>query len=312
MSDRLPPLTALRAFDAAARHMSFAKAADELSVTPAALSFQIKSLETHLGAPVFRRLNRAVELTPAGEKLADALRDGFDRITAGWRAALRETRGKSLTVTAGPVITAKWLAPRIFEFARNHPGIELRFAASIRRMDFARDDVDAAIRFGTGPDEGLYSHPLLAEWVSPAMTPALAEKYKTPGSLLQAPLIVDESLEFLSPVPDWTAWFKANGMTVAAPSGARFSQADHAMDAALAGTGVLLARRSLAAHDLHSGRLVAPFDVAVSTKGQLRFVCPQSATKRPEVEAFLAWVLSETELGASTWTDKTVVAVEGL
>lgn len=312
MSDRLPPLTALRAFEAAARHMSFAKAADELSVTPAALSFQIKSLETHLGAPVFRRLNRAVELTPAGEKLAEALREGFDRITAGWRAALRETRGKSLTVTAGPAITAKWLAPRMFEFAREHPEIELRFAASIRRMDFARDDVDAAIRFGYDVDEGLYSRPLIEEWVSPAMTPQLAERYPTPESLLEAPLIVDESLEFLAPCPNWTAWFQAAGMPGVVPSGARFSQADHALDAALAGAGVLLSRRSLSAYDLKAGRLVAPHQTAVSTKARLRFICPKSMASRPEIKAFEAWLVREAEVGAATWADKVVVPVEQL
>ena len=125
MNDRLPPLTALRAFDAAARHMSFAKAADELSVTPAALSFQIKSLEDHLGAQVFRRLNRAIELTEAGRALVPGTRDGFASLTAAWRGARRVTDTSTITVTAGPAFTAKWLAPRMFAFAQDHPDIEL-------------------------------------------------------------------------------------------------------------------------------------------------------------------------------------------
>ncbi|NNL18757.1 MAG: LysR family transcriptional regulator, partial [Boseongicola sp.] len=141
MADRLPPLTALRAFDAAARHMSFSKAADELNVTPAALSFQIKSLEDHLGAPVFRRLNRAIELTEAGRVLAPGARDGFATLTAAWRAVQRLTDTSTITVTAGPAFTAKWLAPRMFEFAQAHPEIELRFTATLRLLDFARDDV---------------------------------------------------------------------------------------------------------------------------------------------------------------------------
>jgi LysR family glycine cleavage system transcriptional activator len=292
--------------------MSFAKAAEELSVTPAALSFQIKSLETHLGAPVFRRLNRAVELTPAGEKLAVALREGFDRISTGWRAALRETQGRSLTVTAGPAITAKWLAPRMFDFARAHPGIELRFAASIRRMDFQRDDVDAAIRFGFEPGDDLFSQSLIPEWVSPAMTPDLAKRFPTPQSLSDAPLILDESLDFLDPCPNWAAWFRAAGVSVPMTQTARFSQADHALDAALAGAGVLLARRSLAAHDLGAGRLVAPYDLVLSSEAQVRFLCPKGAETRPEIAAFLGWVTQETRVGAETWCDKTVVPVESL
>src|SRR5210317_545459 len=118
MPDRLPPLTALRAFEAAARHMSFAKAADELNVTPAALSFQIKSLEEHLGAPLFRRLNRAVELTEAGRALSPGATEGFQALSAAWRAAQRLQDEQTLTVTAGPAFTAKWLAPRLYEFAQ--------------------------------------------------------------------------------------------------------------------------------------------------------------------------------------------------
>ena len=167
MDRRLPPLTALRAFDAAARHMSFAKAADELSVTPAALSFQIKSLEEHLGQPLFRRLNRAVELTEAGRALAPGAAEGFQALSAAWRAARRRQDDRTLTVTAGPAFTAKWLAPRLYEFAQTHPEIELRFSASLRMMDFDRDEIDVAIRFGYGPDPGLYALPLRREWITP-------------------------------------------------------------------------------------------------------------------------------------------------
>ncbi len=161
MSDRLPPLTALRAFEAAARHLSFAQAAAELNVTPAALSFQIKSLEDHLGHPVFRRLNRAVELTEAGRALAPGVTDGFAALSAAWRNTQRLSDNKTLTVTAGPAFTSKWLAPRLFEFAQAHPEIELRFSASLRLIDFDRDEVDVAIRFGLGNDEGVFSEPLI-------------------------------------------------------------------------------------------------------------------------------------------------------
>ena len=146
MNERLPPLTALRAFEAAARHMSFAKAADELNVTPAALSYQIKALEADLGTPVFRRLNRAVELTEAGRALAPGASDAFATLSAAWRNTKRLNNSDVLTVTAGPAFTAKWLAPRLYDFAQAHPEIELRFHASLRLADFDRDEVDVAIR----------------------------------------------------------------------------------------------------------------------------------------------------------------------
>lgn len=293
MPSTLPPLTALRAFDAAARHMSFAKAADELNVTPAALSFQIKSLEDHLGAPLFKRLNRAVELTDSGRALAPDARLAFETLTAGWRAAQRVQNHQSLTVTAGPAFTAKWLAPRLFEFAQSHPEIELRFSASLRSMDFSRDNVDVAIRFGYGPDTGLYSRPLAEEWVTPVMVPELAERYPTPESLHEATLITDDSIDFLNPPADWTAWSSRMGIKPLVPNGPRFSQADHAIDAALSGAGVALGRRAVVIKDLADGRLVAPYGKAMHTGARFRFLCLEGAETRPQIAAFEAWILSE-------------------
>ncbi len=293
MSDRLPPLTALRAFEAAARHMSFAKAADELNVTPAALSFQIKSLEEHLGAPVFRRLNRAVELTDVGLVLRPGVADGFSALTAAWRAAQRVHDTKNLTVTAGPAFTSKWLAPRLFEFAQNHPEIELRFSASLRIMDFDRDDVDVAIRFGLGGEEGVYARPLIREWITPMMTPDLAEQFGTLDTLQQALFIHDESLSFFAQPTDWDAWALASDITLDTSHGLRFSQADHALDAAISGAGVVLGRVSLATRALEQGRLVAPFEVGLITQSQFRFVCPSGHEDRPHVAAFEAWVFEE-------------------
>lgn len=293
MPDRLPPLTALRAFDAAARHMSFAKAADELHVTPAALSYQIKSLEEHLGAPLFRRLNRAVELTEAGFTLAPGVKDGFQTLAAAWRATSRLQDTQTLTVTSGPAFTAKWLAPRLYEFAKCHPEIELRFSASLKKMDFGRDAIDVAIRFGYGPDPDLYSLPLANEWIVPVMTPELAAKYPTPQSLTNAPLIVDHSVDFLDPPCDWAAWFRVMGVDYSTSHGPQFSQADHAVDAALAGVGVVLGRRALVIKDIAEGRLVMPFPTALGTKAKFRFLCPQGSETRPQVAAFRDWILAE-------------------
>lgn len=303
----LPPLTALRAFDAAARHMSFAKAADELHVTPAALSFQIKSLEEHLGAPLFRRLNRAVELTDTGRALAPDAQAGFETLTRGWRAAQRTQDHQSLTVTAGPAFTAKWLAPRLYEFAQEHPEIELRFSAALRRMDFARDDIDVAIRFGYGPDPGLYSLPLAEEWVTPVMLPEMATRFPTPQSLADAVLIIDESIDFLDPPTDWAAWFAAIGMAPLPATGPRFSQADHAMDAALAGIGVALGRRALVIKDLAEGRLVAPFRDALQTGARFRFLCPEGAETRPQIDAFKTWILREIDKTADVAASFTII-----
>lgn len=296
MSDRLPPLTALRAFDAAARHLSFAKAAEELNVTPAALSFQIKSLEQHLGAALFHRLNRAVELTEAGRQLAPGAEEGFTALRAAWRAAQRVTDQSSLTITAGPAFTAKWLAPRLFRFVQAYPGIDLRFAATLRVLDLDRDDVDAAIRFGLWEDRpGLFSRRVHDEWLTPMMTPELAARYMHPEDLLGAPLLHQEDTRFLNPSVGWGAWFRANDLTPPPPGGASFSQADHAIDAALAGAGVVLGRISLTEKDLREGRLVAPFPVALTTEAHYRFVCQQGMQDRPQIRAILEFILNETQ-----------------
>ena len=290
MSDRLPPLTALRAFDAAARHMSFQQAAAELNVTPAALSFQIKSLEEHLGTPLFRRLNRAVELTEAGRTLAPGAKDGFETLGVAWRAARRSCDSGSVTITAGPAFTAKWLAPRLFEFARDHPEIELRFSASLQIKDFNRDEIDVAIRFGIGADTGLHSVPLNDEWVTPVMTPDLAERFTTPESLLDAPLIMDDSVDFLSLSTDWPTWFRASGIGYTPKQGIHFSQPDHAINAAVSGTGITLGRNTLVHHDIITGRLVAPFRLALGTKARFRILCQKGSEDRPNIKALTEWI----------------------
>lgn len=312
MPDRLPPLTALRAFDAAARHLSFAKAAEELHVTPAALSFQIKSLERHLGQPLFRRLNRAVELTEAGRLLAPGTADGFAALTAAWRAARRLTDTQALTVTAGPAFTAKWLAPRMFDFAHAHPEIELRFTASLRLMDFERDEIDVAIRFGYGEDAGLYTLTLGHEWVTPVMTPELARRFATLEALKTAPLLYDDSISFLRPPCDWPAWFRAAGAPFTPESGVHFSQADHAVDAAKAGAGVVLGRRAMVVRDLAAGTLVAPFGLAIESQARFRFLCQKGAETRPQIAAFRDWILTEMDKTAYISDAMTIRPVEDI
>lgn len=308
MVNRLPPLKALRAFDAAARHMSFAKAADELNVTPAALSFQIKALEEHFGQPLFRRLNRAVELTQAGQALAPGAREGFEILANAWRTAQRLNDNNVLNVTAGPAFTARWLAPRLYEFARAHPDIELRLSAAVRIMDFQRDDIDVAIRFGYDVDDGLYARPMAVEWFAPVMTPDLAAQFTTPQSLHDAPLIIDEAVDFLDPRCDWRAWFDAAGAPFNPITGTRFSQSDHAVDAALAGVGVALGRRSLVVKDIYEGRLVAPFNIALTTEARFRLMCPTGHETRPHIRALEEWMLLEVAKTASVTERMTLVS----
>jgi LysR family glycine cleavage system transcriptional activator len=274
--------------------MSFAKAAEELHVSPAALSFQIKSLEEHLGTPVFKRLNRAVELTEAGRTLAPGCADAFNALSAAWSRTLRLQEVQTLTVTAGPAFTAKWLAPRIYDFAQAHPEIELRFSATLRMVDIRREGVDVAIRYGYGPDEGVYSEPLHMEWVCPAMTPALAAEFDTPEKLAaNAPLIFDESIDFLRPRAGWDEWFTAMGVPYTPRQGAHFSQADHAIDAALSGVGVVMGRRALVVKDVADGRLVMPFPVALNTGARFRFICADGDETRPHIKAFRDYIWSE-------------------
>jgi len=291
---RLPPLTALRAFDAAVRHMSFAKAAEELFVTPAALSYQIKQLESHFNQPLFRRLNRAVELNEAGRALAPGAAEGFAAFRAAAQAVTRLAEDRALTITAGPAFTAKWLAPRFFRFAEAHPEIELRFVASLRILDFDRDGVDAAIRYTTHVDESLYSEVLARDWHVPLCAPGIAESVSAPADLARLPLLHDASLAHTGVPLGWPEWFSAAGEgQLDGRRGVRFSNADHALDAAVAGAGVALGRLHLAERDIAAGRLVAPLPMAIGRNSSYRFVCPLGAESSPVVGVLIAWMREE-------------------
>lgn len=308
MPDRLPPLTALRAFDAAARHMSFAQAAAELNVTPAALSFQIKSLETHLGQPLFRRLNRAVELTEAGEALAPGARDGFEALAAAWRRARATGEVRAVTVTAGPALTAKWLAPRMFSFVESHPGIELRFVANLRLMDIEREEIDVAIRFGYGDAANPGAIALIEEWFTPMMTPQMATRFPDPAQLPANLLLHQDDTAFLDPPCDWPAWFRAAGLRPPEGPGPHFSQADHALDAAVGGAGAILGRRSIAGAALAEGRLVAPYGLGLTTSAHYSLLTRPGAADNPHVRAFIDWIRAEVSGMESLTTDLKLVA----
>ncbi|KAB7615306.1 transcriptional regulator GcvA [Amylibacter sp. SFDW26] len=293
MNDRLPPLTALRAFEAAARHMSFAEAAAELHVTPAALSFQIKSLEEHLGAPVFRRLNRRVELTDIGAGLVPGVQEGFEALQAAWSNALRRLDQGHLTVTAGPAFMAGFLAPRMSKFVTAYPDLELRFTASLKILNFQRDGIDLAIRFGPSSDEGYFSERLFHEWATPMMSPELAYSINTLDDLRNHTLIRQTSGDILSSIESWTEWFKATDTKGTSTRGPQFSSPDSALNYAANGGGIVLGRVSLAETYLNSGRLVAPFKEVMHKEHYYRLVCPLGMENDPNVVIFREWMREE-------------------
>lgn len=287
----LPPLRALQAFEAAARLGSFARAADELGVTPAALSFQIKGLEEYFGQSLFSREKRQVALTKAGQALAPDVTEGFRALQRGWRTVQRQGNKRVLSITAGPAITSLWLAPRLFAFASDHPNLDLRFVTSLELLDFDQDEIDVALRFGQGTEPGLVSVPIMDDWLCPMVAPALAEQIVRPEDILDLPLI-HQDLGFLTPEPTWAVWFERMGLTVP-DGGMHFVQADHAVNAALAGSGALLGRVSLTSEALGRGQLVMPFTQALKAGARYRAICRPQDAERPEVVDFIGWIKDE-------------------
>ncbi|HET6518976.1 MAG TPA: transcriptional regulator GcvA [Geminicoccaceae bacterium] len=300
MGRRLPPLNALRAFEAAARHLSFTRAAEELHVTQAAVSHQIKALEEHLGVRLFRRLNRALLLTDAGQACLPGLSEAFDRMAeAVERLRVRDCAGP-LTVSVPPGFAAKWLVPRLERFQELCPEIDVRVSATMRHVDFAREDVDLAVRYGAGRWPGLHAEPLLATEVFPVCAPTLPagpRPLRTPDDLRHHALLHDDSAASIPGYPDWAMWLRAAGVAggVDPSRGPRFNHANLVLEAAAAGRGVALALSAVAAADLAAGRLIRPFDLGVPTGFAYHVVCPPALADRPKVRAFCHWLRAEVE-----------------
>ena len=293
MVTRLPPLNALRAFEVAARLMSFRDAAAELNVTPSALSYQIRQLEDHLAVELFTRLNRAVVLTEAGERLRPGLRDAFERMREAVERVVPQEDGDVLVVSSGPAFAAKWLAPRVWRFMEAQPSIELRISASLKLTDFSSGAVDCAIRFGSGDYRGVVVEPMFAEAILPLASPAL--KIEDEADLANVRLLHDDSTSFMPNAPGWPDWLRlAEFSSVDGLRGPRFNHADHPLDAALDGAGVALGRLSLAMRDIDAGRLVAPFEGYLPSAANFYFVAPDANLKRPKVQAFREWLAAET------------------
>ncbi len=291
MGRRLPSLNALKAFEAAARHESFTKAAAELCVTQGAVSHQVKGLEAALGLMLFRRERQRLAITEAGRAYLEIVRDAFDRLAAGTERLLERESLGVLTVTTSPNFAAKWLVHRLGAFAAAHPKIDLRVSASLHHVDFARDDIDLGVRHGDGNWSGLFVTRLCEEELFPVCSPQLLEV----GGGLPSPADLKRlTILHLDDRRDWRKWLQAAGVPdLDIDRGPVFNQASLAIDAAVDGQGVALARTALAAHDLLTGRLVRPFKLALKVPYAYWIVCPKSTAALPKIATFRDWLLGE-------------------
>jgi LysR family glycine cleavage system transcriptional activator len=297
MPKDLPPLTALRAFEAAGRHLSITRAADELSVTAAAVSHQVKTLEDYLGVRLFRRTGNSLFLTDAGQAFLPGLRAGFAELERAMNALGEHDLRGAFVLSVAPIFATKWLIPRLDGFHAAHPDVDVRISATLELADFERDGIDAAIRVGRGRYPGLVAHRLFGESVVPMCSPALLKS--------DPPLAVPEDLRhhvllhFDWPAreqvtPDWATWLRSTQVKgVDATRGPRFTQPDYAMQAAVEGAGVVLGWRSLAQTDLDSGRLAIPFDLPLQLDVAFYFVYPEASADRPKLARFREWLLNQ-------------------
>lgn len=302
MPPPLPPLNALRAFEAIARHLSFARAADELHVTPAALSHQIRALEDLLGLALFHRRTRAIELTDAGRLIYPGLHAGFDSLRNALGQLERAREGNVLVISATPGLVAKWLMPRLWRFLHAHPDIDARVSAVLKVADFSAEGVDVAIRLSKGDHPDLYVEKLFDDSMLPLCSPRLIEEgLRGPADLPRFPLIhYDIAMSMRAP-PTWADWFAIAGIKGDVARGLKVNVADHALDAAVAGAGVTLSFKLIASDDVHSGRLVSPFGPELPLASGYHFVCPKGRETAPKVRAFRDWLFAEMDETKAKW-----------
>lgn len=297
MNRRIYPLNALRAFEASARHLSFVMAAEELSVTPAAISHQIKKLEEYLGILLFRRRSRSLVLVEAGQLLAKELRTVFLNLDKAMERVTDSDGDGFLTLTVAPTFAAMWLIPRLQKFYSLHPDTDVRISTSLGLVDFQRDDFDAAIRLGHGEWFGLEAIKLFDESVMPMCSPRLLEgpdAIKKPEDLKKHVLLHNHSMDYDPSSPTWETWLKATGTNgVDASRGMHFSLPDHGLQAAIDGGGVVLGWRFLSAKDVVAGRVVELFDFALPLESTFYLVYPEAQSQRPNIKTLRDWLLQE-------------------
>jgi LysR family glycine cleavage system transcriptional activator len=289
---RLPSIAALHAFEAAARLANLTRAAEELNLTQGAVSHRIRELESTLDTTLFVRKARGLELTEAGAAYLPYAREALERLRAGRDAIARRGRGSVLTVSLSPNFAAKWLVPRIGAFAASHPDIDLRIGAAARHVDFAVDDIDVAIRHGTGDWPHLHVTRLCSEEILPVAAPRLV-----PAPLSGASDLLGHTLLHDKERAAWRRWLAAFGVDAGSleesERGPVFSDTHLAIDAAVAGQGIALARSALVALDLSAGRLIRPVAEALPASFSYWIVCPRPDVERPSIAAFRAWLLEQ-------------------
>jgi LysR family glycine cleavage system transcriptional activator len=290
MPRRLPPLNALPSFEAAARLLSFSRAADELRVTHGAVSRAVRNLEDHLGVQLMIRATRSVRLTPIGASFAAEIRDVLEHLAAATSAATGQSSG-IVSVSTIDSFAARWLMPRLFRFRQTHGEIDLRVATSERLADFVSDGIDIAIRCGGGQYPGLSAELLMKEDHFPVCSPKLLKgrySLRTPADLARHTLLHDIF------TVDWAIWLRSVGINSVDPHrGPTFLSSDHAIQAAVRGEGVVLGRSALVTDDLVAGRLVRPFELSLPAGFAYYVVYPPRALRRPKVKAFRDWLMAE-------------------
>ncbi|MER8762146.1 transcriptional regulator GcvA [Mesorhizobium sp. M0968] len=291
MPRKLPPLTTLPSFEAAARLLSFSKAAEELHVTHGAISRAIKNLEDQLGVQLFERGTRSVSLTAIGEPYARAVREALAQLATATAAATARYSSSTLNVSTSDGFAGRWLVPRLYRFHGAHGDVDVRVSTSGKLTNFLGDGIDVAVRYGNGNYPGLTSEFLTGEEVFPVCSPKLLEgahPLRTPQDLKHHTLIRDSF-----PI-DWATWLASAGVEGVDPqSGITFDSATFAMESAAQGEGVVLGRTMLVAADLAAGRLVRPFGYALKSPSSFYFVYPPEAIRQRKVKAFRDWLLSE-------------------
>jgi LysR family glycine cleavage system transcriptional activator len=290
MSVRLPSLNGLRAFEAVARHMSFTKAAEELNVTQTAVSHQIRRLEAELGVPLFLRLNDGLALSEDGQAYLPGIRAAFHELRYSTEQLL-ESRDKSvLTISTLVSFASKWLLPRLPSFQQAFPAIDVRISASTERVDFRKDAIDAAIRYGRGDWKGLRADFLMSDEVFPVCSPALAQTLRAPADLANHTLLQVSGVT----AGDWGAWLRAAGQPLQLAEGPRmtFDLAMMAVQAAVDGQGVCIGRSTYVEDDLRAGRLVAPFGLRLKDELGFYLVTPHETAESKKIVAFRTWLLA--------------------
>lgn len=311
MHQPLPSLNALRAFETAARHLSFKKAAEELHVTPGAISHQIKGLEDYLGVQLFHRLNQNLSLTEAGRRALPGLQEGFAHLAGAVEQLRQPHNANLLRLWAPPSLSAKWLVPRLHRFAARYPDIDLRMIASSHLIDpggtpngildaLDRQEIELIIWFGQGNHPDWRVDKLFSTAVVPLCSPSLLQgrhPLRQPQDLIHHRLIHDDTA--YSGRPDWSVWLKTAGISGLNPRrGLHFNHISLALDAACGGQGVVLSLKLLAQDDLNAGRLVIPFDLSLSIPHAYYLITPPDPTSSATVGTFRDWLLAESSAAA--------------